>query len=186
MAKGGKAPSKAAAKKKAPAKKKPVEAPTEAPAEEPIEECVEASLIEKNPARCEALRDLWFDDITKIVDKAPGSAKDKQEMLFMNLANSILDMVIDIVPEEYGKVIAENMDDFLAIAIVNKENKVNLLQMFRDDFVAAKGTDFQDEDELMTALTAYEDEWWNGKRKDLKGKSPNEALLGVAQKYGLA
>jgi hypothetical protein len=182
MAKGGKAPSKAAAKKKAPAKKKPAEVQEEAP----VEECVEPSLIEKNPARCEALRDLWFEDITKIVDNAKGSAQDKQEMLFMNLANSILDMVIDIVPEEYGKVIAENMDDFLAIAIVNKENKVNLLQMFRDDFVAAKGTDFQDEDELMAALTAYEDEWWNGKRKDLKGKSPNEALLGAAQKYGLA
>jgi hypothetical protein len=185
MVKGGKAPSKAAAKKKAPKKAAATKAPAPAP-EEVAEECVEVNMLEKNPSRCEALRDLWFEDILKVVDQAKGSEKDKREMLFMNLTNSILDMVIDIVPEEYGKVFAENLDDFLAIALVNKENKVSLLQMFRDDFVAAKGTDFQDEDELMEALTAYEDEWWNGKRKDLKGKSPNEAIVAVRKKYGMA
>ncbi|MEI6797149.1 MAG: hypothetical protein WCK39_09830 [Methanomassiliicoccales archaeon] len=181
VTKGGKAPSKAAAKKKAPKKEEPIEV-AEA---EVVEECVEEGLLARNPARSTALRDLWFDDISKIVDKADISEKDKKEFLFLNLTNSLLDMVIDIVPGEVAKIIAENMDDFLAIAIVNKENKVNLLQMFRDDFVASKGTDFEDEDQLMAALTAYEDEWWNGKRKDLKGKSPNQALIGMAEKYDL-
>jgi hypothetical protein len=181
VTKGGKAPSKAAAKKKAPKKEEPLEAVEQ----EVVEECVEESLLSRNPARSTALRDLWFDDISKIVAKADLPEGDKQEFLFLNLTNSLLDMVIDIVPGEVAKIIAENMDDFLAIAIVNKENKVNLLQMFRDDFVAAKGTDFEDEDQLMVALTEYEEEWWNGKRKDLKGKSPNQALLNVAEKYDL-
>jgi hypothetical protein len=181
-----KAPSKAAAKK-VPKKAAPIKEETvEAIEEEMVEECVEESLIARNPARSEALRDLWYDDISKMVDKTKVPEESKREMLFMNLTNAILDMIIDIVPAEIGKIIAENMDDFLAIAIVNKENKVNLLQMFRDDFVAAKGTDFEDEDVLMAALTEYEEEWWNAKRKDLKGKSPNEALLAVADRYDQA
>jgi hypothetical protein len=186
MARSAKSPSETAARKKAPQKKKETAATSDEEAFVAAEGNAEESPISRNPARCRMLRELWFDEVCKVADKAQGSFSDKQEVLFMNLANSILDMVIDIVPEEYGRVIAENMDDYLAIAIVNKKFKVNLLQKFRDDFVESKGIDFTDEDDLMQALQSYQEEWWNGKRKDLKGRSPNEALLEASTKYGLS
>jgi hypothetical protein len=111
--------------------------------------------------------------------------ENKREMLFLTLSNAMLDLVMDIIPADYAKVVADNIDDFLAVTVVNKENNIDLLAKFKEDFVKEKGDTFDDEEQLQSALEEFEDKWWNTKRKDLKGKSPNETLEEAAKRYGI-
>ncbi|QLH75429.1 MAG: hypothetical protein HPY73_08295 [Methanomassiliicoccales archaeon] len=145
----------------------------------------EADPIEKNPARAYVLRDIWFDSLNKVIEEENVPEGNKMEMLFLTLSNALLDMIIDILPADLGELVAENMDDFLAVTLVNKEYNVDLLQKFKEDFVNENGDTFEDEEELNDALSAFEDNWWNSARDDLEGKSPNEALEEMAQKYNL-
>ena len=113
--------------------------------------------------------------------------ENKREKLFLTLSNAMLDLVMDIIPSDYAKVVADNIDDFLAVTVVNKENNIDLLAKFKEDFVKEKGDTFEDEEQLQAALEEFEDKWWNAKRKDLKGKvSPNEALEEAAKRYGIS
>lgn len=177
-------------KPKAAPKKKVVEAPVEEVHEHEHDEecccCEEGDdPIEKNSCRSYLLRDIWFEGLNQVVEEESAPEENKQEMLFLTLSNAILDLVMDIVPLEMAEVIAENVDDFLTVTVVNREYNVDLLQMFKQDFVNAKGDTFEDEDELNNALAEFEESWWNAPRKDLKGKSPNQALDEAAKQYDL-
>ena len=149
------------------------------------EEICEVDPIEKNPARAYMLRDVWFESLSQVIDEELVPEENRREMLFLTLSNALLDMVLDIVPSDLASVIAENMDDFLTITVVNKENNVDLLQIFKQDFVQEAGDTFEDEFEVQEALTKFENQWWNAKRKDLDGKSPNEAIAEVSKRYDL-
>jgi hypothetical protein len=80
---------------------------------------------------------------------------------------------------------ARNLDDYLAVTIVNQKYNLDLLQEFQDDFAATKGTKFKDEKKLNDAVIEFEEMWWNSPRKDLEGKTPNAAVDEAASKYGL-
>ena len=127
---------------------------------------------EKNGPRSYVLRDVWYESLSEVISKEIMPEENKREMLFLTLSNAILDLVMDIIPDEYAKVVADNIDDFLAVTVVNKENNIDLLAKFKEDFVKEKGDTFDDEEQLQAALEAFEDQWWNAKRKDLKGKDP--------------
>jgi hypothetical protein len=177
-------------KPKAAPKKKVEEAPVEAIHEHEHDEecccCEEGDdPIEKNSCRSYLLRDIWFEGLNQVVEEESAPEENKQEMMFLTLSNAILDLVMDIVPLEMAEVIAENVDDFLTVTVVNREYNVDLLQMFKQDFVNSKGDTFEDEDELNNALAEFEESWWNAPRKDLKGKSPNQALDEAAKQYDL-
>ena len=46
-------------------------------------------------------------------DRQGGDARGEQaQMLFLTLSNAMLDLVMDIIPEDYAKVVADNIDDF--------------------------------------------------------------------------
>jgi hypothetical protein len=192
--------SKPAAKKPAPKKKaaakKPVKKVEEKTvADEVMEQvhehaehcdcCAGDDYSEKNGPRSYVLRDVWYESLSEVVSKEIMPEENKREMLFLTLSNAILDLVMDIIPDEYAKVVADNIDDFLAVTVVNKENNIDLLAKFKEDFVKEKGDTFDDDEQLQAALEAFEDKWWNSKRKDLKGKSPNETLEEAAKRYGI-
>jgi hypothetical protein len=192
--------SKPAAKKPAPKKKaaakKPVKKVEEkSVAEEVMEQvhehaehcecCGGDDHSEKNGPRSYVLRDVWYESLSEVISKEIMPEENKREMLFLTLSNAILDLVMDIIPEEYAKVVADNIDDFLAVTVVNKENNIDLLAKFKEDFVKENGDTFDDDEQLQAALEIFEDKWWNEKRKDLKGKSPNETLEEAAKRYGI-
>ncbi len=141
--------------------------------------------IMKNPMRSYVLRDIWYEGLNQVIEEEAAPEDNKKEMLFLTLSNALLDMVMDIVPADVGEILAENIDDFLCITMVNRENDLDLLQKFKEDFVTEKGDTFEDEIELQEALSAFEEIWWNKERKDLGGKSPNEAIADVAERYDL-
>jgi len=189
---------KKATQAKAKAKKTKPKAAPKKKVEEPVQEvhehehdeecccCEEGDdPIEKNSCRSYLLRDIWFEGLNQVVEEESAPEENKQEMLFLTLSNAILDLVMDIVPLEMAEVIAENVDDFLTVTVVNREYNVDLLQLFKQDFVNTKGDTFEDEDELNNAVAEFEESWWNAPRKDLKGKSPNQALDEAAKQYDL-
>jgi hypothetical protein len=141
--------------------------------------------IMKNPMRSYVLRDIWYEGLNLVIEEEAAPEDNKKEMLFLTLSNALLDMVMDIVPADVGEILAENIDDFLCITMVNRENDLDLLQKFKEDFVTEKGDTFEDEIELQEALSEFEEIWWNKERKDLDGKSPNEAIADVAERYDL-
>jgi hypothetical protein len=139
----------------------------------------------KNPMRSYVLRDIWYEGLNQVIEEEAAPEDNKKEMLFLTLSNALLDMVMDIVPADVGEILAENIDDFLCITMVNRENDLDLLQKFKEDFVIEKGDTFEDEIELQEALSEFEEIWWNKERKDLGDKSPNEAIADVAERYDL-
>jgi hypothetical protein len=141
--------------------------------------------IMKNPMRSYVLRDIWYEGLNQVIEEEAAPEDNKKEMLFLTLSNALLDMVMDIVPADVGEILAENIDDFLCITMVNRENDLDLLQKFKEDFVIEKGDTFEDEIELQEALSKFEEIWWNKERKDLGDKSPNEAIADVAERYDL-
>ena len=141
--------------------------------------------IMKNPMRSYVLRDIWYEGLNQVIEEDAAPEDNKKEMLFLTLSNALLDMVMDIVPADVGEILAENIDDFLCITMVNRENDLDLLQKFKEDFVIEKGDTFEDEIELQEALSEFEEIWWNKERKDLGDKSPNEAIADVAERYDL-
>ncbi|MGD0817769.1 MAG: hypothetical protein ABR986_05145 [Methanomassiliicoccales archaeon] len=186
---------KPAPKKKATAKKPVKKVDEKSVAEEVMEQvheheehcecCGGDDYSEKNGPRSYVLRDVWYESLSEVISKEIMPEENKREMLFLTLSNAILDLVMDIIPQDYAKVVADNIDDFLAVTVVNKENNIDLLAKFKEDFVKEKGDAFDDEEQLQTALETFEDNWWNSKRKDLKAKTPNEALEEAAKRYGI-
>jgi hypothetical protein len=171
-------------------KKKPAAKKAPAPEEHAHDEtcgCVTAAqeMFGKNAERSYALRDLWFESLAAAVDKQVAPEMNKREMLFLTLSNSILDMMMDILPEEVAVILAENIDDYLAVTLINKKHGVDLLKAFQEEFMAKKGKEFDTEEELAEALSAFEDEFWNSPRKDLKGKSPNQVVEAALKHYDL-
>lgn len=149
------------------------------------EESTERELFDKNPSRSYILRDIWFDGLTSVIDSEEMPERSKRELMFLALSNAILDMVMDILPENLSKVLARNLDDYLAVMVINHEYDVDLLQSFQEEFEKEMGSDFVDDTQFMNALTEFENKWWNQPRRELNGKTPNELLEEVSERYGL-
>lgn len=190
--KSAKAEVKPAAKKQ-PAKKKQAEEMEPCGCEEVHQHddecgCNEATeaLFGKNAQRSYALQDLWYQSLAEVVDEQIAPEANKREMMFLTLSNAMLDMMMDILPEDIGVILAQNMDDYLAVTLVNKKYDVDVLKAFQEEFVKKNGANFDDEELLQTALDEFQDKFWNTARKDLKGKSPNQAVEEALKKYDLA
>ena len=145
----------------------------------------EGVVFKNNPARSYALFDIWFESLMQTIDEQVVPEPNKREMLFLTLSNAMLDMLMDILPEDLAQVVADNLDDYMAVTHVNKKYGIDLLVTFQEEFVAKFGDNFEDDEKLRDALLAFQDSYWNGKRKDLGDKSPNEAVEEVFTKYKL-
>jgi hypothetical protein len=175
---------------KAPRKAKPVKPVVEdIPSPEELatdlDTIAEEVIFGKNQSRSYALRDVWFPSLQEVISDKSVPKESREEVLFLTLANALLDMTMDVVPEEMALAYARNLDDYLTVTMVNHEYNVDLLKTFREDFRIKEGENFPTEEKLIAALSKFEEEWWNTPRDDLKGKTPNDALEEMAEKYSL-
>lgn len=150
-----------------------------------LDTIAEEVIFGKNQSRSYALRDVWFPSLQEVINDKSVPKESREEVLFLTLANAMLDMTMDVVPEEMALAYARNLDDYLTVTMVNHEYDVDLLKTFREDFRAKEGENFPTEEKLIAALSKFEEEWWNTARDDLKGKTPNDALEEMAEKYSL-
>lgn len=157
----------------------------EEPLIEHIDEVAEEILFGKNQARSYVLRDVWMESLNEVVNDKSVPVENRSEIMFLTLSNALLDMVMDIVPDDMAIAFARNLDDYLTVTVINKEYDIDLLKTFQEEFMEAAGKKFQTEEQLTKALSEFEQKWWDEPRKDLKGKSPNEALEDAAERYNL-
>lgn len=150
-----------------------------------LDTIAEEVIFGKNQNRSYALRDVWFPSLMEVINDKSVPKESREEVLFLTLSNALLDMTMDVVPEEMALAYARNLDDYLTVTMVNHEYDVDLLKTFREDFRAKEGENFPTEEKLVAALSKFEEEWWNTPRDDLKGKTPNDALEDMAEKYSL-
>ncbi|MGD1059977.1 MAG: hypothetical protein ABR879_00780 [Methanomassiliicoccales archaeon] len=144
------------------------------------------AFLAKNSNRSFALRQLWYDDLVRAVDEQIAPEPNKREMMFLTVTNAVLDMVMDVLPEELSEVVSENIDDYIAVTLVNNEYGLDLLKTFQDEFVKSRGHDFKTEEALDAALAEFQEKFWSTPRKDLNGKTPNDAVAEMLKKSGLA
>ncbi len=137
---------------------------------------VENPLLVKNPIRTLMFKDIMLQEIVDGLKAEQVPKEDMDEVLFLTAANAILERIGTNLPEDLLLIFQENLDDYLAISMINRENEVDLLSSFRDDFLASQGDSFNDERDLMEALTAFEDQWWGSPMEILGGSSPNDMI----------
>jgi hypothetical protein len=152
---------------------------------EDLDTLAERVIFGKNQARSYALRDVWFPSLMEVINDKSVPQESREEVLFLTLTNALLDMTMDVVPEEMALAYARNLDDYITVTVVNSKYGVDLLKTFREDFKEKEGENFPTEEKLVAALSAFEEDWWNTAREDLDGKTPNDALEEMASKYDL-
>lgn len=180
-----KMPSKTDSMKAKPAKSAKEELPSCEDLVEDLDTIAEKVIFGKNQARSYALRDVWYPSLMEVINDKSVPSESREEVLFLTLTNALLDMTMDVVPEEMALAYARNLDDYITVTVVNSKYGVDLLKTFREDFKEKEGENFASEDKLVAALSAFEEEWWNTPREDLDGKTPNDALEEMAAKYEL-
>lgn len=189
-AKKAKPTKKAPAKAEKPIKSKPTKKAEEvlpSPEElvEDLDSIAEKVIFGKNQNRTYALRDVWFSNLMEVINDKSVPKESREEMLFLTLTNALLDMTMDVVPAEMALTYARNLDDFITVTVVNNKYGVDLLKTFREDFKEKEGENFATEEKLVAAISKFEEDWWATPRDDLEGKTPNDALEEMAEKYGL-
>lgn len=152
---------------------------------EDLDTIAEEVIFGKNQARTYALHEVWYPSFKEMIADPTVPEDAKEEVMFLTLTNALLDMLMDVVPKEMALTFARNLDDYLAVTLVNKEYGVDLLKAFQKEFTDSMGQDFRSEEKLMAALQSFEEEWWDNPRDEIGGKSPNEALEEMAEKYEL-
>lgn len=168
-----------------PAKKAEEALPSPEELVEDLDSIAESVIFGKNQNRTYALRDVWFPSLMEVINDKSVPEESRTEMLFLTLTNALLDMTMDVVPEDMALTYARNLDDYITVTIVNNKYGVDLLKTFREDFKKKEGENFATEEKLVAALSKFEEEWWSTPRDDLEGKTPNDAVEEMAEKYGL-
>jgi hypothetical protein len=146
---------------------------TAEPEQKPMDE---NPVLSNNPIRALMFKDAMLQEIVDGLKAEQVSKEEMDEVLFLTAANAILERIGLNLPEDLSFIFQENLDDYLSISIINKEHEVDLLSLFRDQFLASQGDDFNDERELMEALVAFEDQWWDSPKDFLGGAVPNELM----------
>ncbi len=168
-----------------PTKKTETDLPLPEELVEDLDSIAESVIFGKNQSRTYALRDVWFPSLMEVINDKSVPEESREEMLFLTLTNALLDMTMDVVPEDMALTYARNLDDYITVTVVNSKYGVDLLKTFREDFKKREGDNFASEEKLVAALSKFEEEWWSTPRDDLEGKTPNDALEEMAEKYGL-
>jgi hypothetical protein len=168
-----------------PTKKAEEDLPSPEELVEDMDSIAESVIFGKNQNRTYALRDVWFPSLMEVINDKSVPEESREEMLFLTITNALLDMTMDVVPEDMALTYARNLDDYITVTVVNSKYGVDLLKTFREDFKRKEGENFATEEKLVAALSKFEEEWWSTPRDDLEGKTPNDALEEMAEKYGL-
>jgi hypothetical protein len=171
--------------KRAKEEAEPEEIPSPEEIVEDLDSIAEEVIFGKNMARTYALREVWYPSLKEMIADPTVPEGAREEVMFLTLTNALLDMLMDVVPKDMALTFARNIDDYLAVTLVNNEYGVDLLKTFQEEFTEAMGNNFHSEEKLMAALQSFEDEWWETPREEIGGKSPNQALEEMSKKHEL-
>ena len=145
----------------------------------------ERQLWGKNPKRTEALRDLWLKDMIESMDenKVPEAAR--LEMVFSMTANSILDMIMEALPDEMALELTFSFDHFMGVLIANKRYGVDIFDAAYQSLCKVKRDDYDSDEAFEKAVSDREERWWTVGKQVLSGHSPNDVIVEALSRYDL-
>jgi len=147
---------------------------------------LEAQLWGKNPKRTQLLRDIWFNSIVEQLDEEKDMPDEaKRELLFMMTANSVLDMVMESIPDELSLELSYCLDHMMGVSVVNQRYGVDLLEANYEVVSKVKREDYKSDEEFEKAVVEKEERWWTVGKQLLGGRSPNDAIAEALSRYGL-
>ena len=151
--------------------------------DEPLD--LEKQLFTKNHNRSQALKDLWYEDLQKSLEKMKGSDDAKKEMTFMMIVNNVLDLMMGCVPDELALELSYALDNTIALSLVNRKYDCDLIDEERKAIEIVKREDYDTDDDFARALEAIEDHWWSIGQPQLEMRSASDAIIEMLRKYGL-
>ncbi|MCL1984436.1 MAG: hypothetical protein FWG58_03435 [Methanomassiliicoccaceae archaeon] len=147
---------------------------------------IEMQLFGKNPKRTHLLRDLWYNSMIEELNGEEDMPEEaKKELLFMMIANSVLDLTMESLPDELAVELSYHIDHMMAMAAVNKKYGVDLLEANYEVVSNIKREEYGSDDEFEAAVAEKEERWWTVGKQQLGGRSPNDAVAEELSRYGL-
>ncbi|MFA6709705.1 MAG: hypothetical protein WC067_02215 [Candidatus Methanomethylophilaceae archaeon] len=146
---------------------------------------LEKQLWEKNPKRTQALKDLWYDELQKVIDEDKSPETAKKDLAFMMITNSLMDMIMECVPPEMALEVSYSIDNYIALGLVNKKYSVDIAEELEKAISQVKRKDYDSDDDFKRALEAIEDHWWSIGQPALGKRSASDAIIEMLSKYGL-
>lgn len=153
--------------------------------EESPEVIAEKQLFAKNPARSQALRDLMFDSLKEHIDAQNIPDDRREEMMFIMIANSVMDLVFDSPPTDLAMESSYCFDEMLGMALANKKYEVDIIAEAKKAIETVKYEDFASDEEYVDAVAKFEERWWDMGQPALGMRSPNDAIYEMLGKYNL-
>ena len=151
------------------------------------DECIplESQLWGKNPKRTEALRDHWFKDMIEFADENNVPEEARKELVFSMTANSILDMMMESLPEDLALELSYCFDHMIGVVVANQRYGVDLLDAAYKSLEKVKREDFDTDEAFEKAIEEREEKWWTVGKQQLSGRSPNDVIAEALSRYGL-
>jgi len=147
---------------------------------------LEAQLWGKNPKRTQLLRDIWFDSIIEQLNEEKEMPEEaRRELLFMMAVNSVLDMVMESLPDELSLELSYCVDHMMGVAAVNQKYGVDLLEANYEVVSKIKRDSYDSDEDFEKAVIDKEEKWWTVGKQLLGGRSPNDAIAEALSRYGL-
>ncbi|MBR2394200.1 MAG: hypothetical protein IKC93_04580 [Candidatus Methanomethylophilaceae archaeon] len=153
--------------------------------EESPEVIAEKQLFKKNPARAQALRDLMFDSLQAHIDGMNVPAEKRDEMMFILIANSVMDLIFDAPTTDIAMESSYCFDEMLGMALANKKFEVDIIAEAKKAVESVKREDFPSDEAYLEGLQAFEERWWDMGQPALGMRSPNDAIYEMLGKYKL-
>jgi hypothetical protein len=146
---------------------------------------IEKQLWEKNPRRSQALADLWYDELQKAVSEGTEDEEGRKHLSFLMSVNSVLDLIMECVPEDLALEVSYALDHTVALALVNKKYDCDLLEEEKKAVSIVKREDYETDDDYKRAVEAIDDHWWSISQPQLDMRNANDAILEMLAKYKL-
>ncbi len=150
-------------------------------------ETIESQLWEKNPRRCTALKELWYEDLVLTLDEEEELPEEgKRELLFMMAANGVMDLIMEAIPDELAIEMSYGLDTFVAVSLVNKRYNTNLFEEMHKALLTIKRENFDNDECYEKALAEAEEHWWTVPQPLLDQRNPNDAIIEILKEYKLS
>ena len=150
------------------------------------EEAHERMVFGKNPDRVSAMESLFGKELLDSVNENQEMPEEaKRQLVFKLTANSVLDMVMDSLAPEIAEEVAECINGYVGVGLVNKRFGVDLYKELYDALGnIEKGQDESDED-YERKVDEFSDRWWYIPQPLLSNRNPSDAIREEMLKYGL-
>ena len=146
---------------------------------------LETQLWGKNPKRMEALKDLWLKEMDEFADKNKVPEEARKELVFSMTANSILDMIMESIPEDLALELSYCFDHMIGVFLANQRYGVDLLDAAYKSLEKVDREDFDSDEAFEKAIEEREEKWWTVGKQQLTGRSPNDVISEALSRYGL-